>query len=692
MANALRANTHKERPPSWTASPFSYRHFQRLKYQPWLKRSYADTVKPFYLEQDAHYAFYTTDFSANIRTANIEVLGELVCGDLPRIVVDEEYNNHFFPAWQGASVRTREDWCLTVWERQHRFSEQSKLFFGQVECPELTLEWASDPYNFHILLSALLFDPAKETYRHVPHPQWDRLNNWSTTLATPPSRGVRAFTEEGKIMRAVFLAHFAADLVRVVLDKPYIKPSLIQGGARLPSADRAELLENGTMSVLPRGGAKSCLNCHRRDVSLTCCSKCKNAADTLIYYCSRECAVSHWPEHRLRCGKRPTAVEAALTDATARGPAPYTLRQQTNLRYLKQFPRVIWGCENRSPNGSVANISDPIFFFLPPFVRPFLPTREAVVALRFRAIKHKSPLDIGILAYLILLANGLQNLLPPDEHDPVLQLLANVLDIEVAELWRGAREAKERFAGAEKAEGLDELVVGAIKQMGSGTADTSLPNQHLLPSSFLLFDAILNTPDYFFALPFPPDPASTSKPPIPRTGTVHVDDDTPSCDRVSPLLRQLSLRIFLTAGEDKRALGVVTLCLLSVMGLERDSLGARDEEENPPGRQTGANLQGEQLTREEVTAIIEEYLQLESGAVEEAIEVVEKELSRGEEPEGQDEGDEVREENELIRVAVEHFRATVRGRQALDEGEAAKAGAKKKKNKKKKKKNSQQAE
>ena len=57
----------------------------------------------------------------------------------------------------------------------------------------------------------------------------------------------------------------------------------------------AELYSNNNVEGLIEGF--KCGKCQKE--AFKRCSKCKS-----IWYCSRECQVSHWPEHKEGCNKK----------------------------------------------------------------------------------------------------------------------------------------------------------------------------------------------------------------------------------------------------------------------------------------------------------------------------------------------------------------------------------------------------
>jgi hypothetical protein len=71
-----------------------------------------------------------------------------------------------------------------------------------------------------------------------------------------------------------------------------------------------------------------CSGCHRRAESneiFKCCSKCKE-----VYYCSRECQVSNWSVHKVRCKQRVKLKELALQN-----------RQQREFNLLQEWKRQV---------------------------------------------------------------------------------------------------------------------------------------------------------------------------------------------------------------------------------------------------------------------------------------------------------------------------------------------------------------
>lgn len=215
----VRAHTHNPGPPSWTNTRgLSYRQFNDRQFDPWLRRAYSDqSVKPFYKGPPPQYAKYCSKYGTSIRTDAVELIRGLVLGDI-RSFMDEKWFPTLISKWHDFSVREREDHCLKIWEIMQHRSETAQFQYRRVECPELTRDWAEDPFNFQVLITSLVFkEDDGISWRHVPHKAWERLNDGTTSSSLPLSAGVRAFCAEGRIMRTLFLAQFTSMLLQSIV-------------------------------------------------------------------------------------------------------------------------------------------------------------------------------------------------------------------------------------------------------------------------------------------------------------------------------------------------------------------------------------------------------------------------------------------------------------------------------------------
>lgn len=122
----------------------------------------------------------------------------------------------------------REELLLLVWERQHCRAEEKGFLLRRVECPELVLDFAKDPFEFQLLMQSIIFDRRTDTQYRLPrNAAWERLND-ATKSSLPPSRAVRAFTEDARLARALFLAQFVVELLKALvrrLDNFSLKPA-----------------------------------------------------------------------------------------------------------------------------------------------------------------------------------------------------------------------------------------------------------------------------------------------------------------------------------------------------------------------------------------------------------------------------------------------------------------------------------
>lgn len=209
-----RAHTRTVPPPSWTDSGLaSYRQYNK-NFEAYLAAGCAPSVKP-YLSQPSHiFAKYASAYAISVQRDAANIARNLI---LHGLFIKHPIFSMMMAKWHDMSVEEREDLCLQVWEQSQRRAETADFDYRRCECPELTLEWAEDPYNFDALISAMVFDEsAGVSYRHVPNKDFDRLNGTDSKSTVPLSAGQRSFCEEGKVMRALYLAQFASQVIRAI--------------------------------------------------------------------------------------------------------------------------------------------------------------------------------------------------------------------------------------------------------------------------------------------------------------------------------------------------------------------------------------------------------------------------------------------------------------------------------------------
>ncbi|GAA6030569.1 hypothetical protein JCM8097_006213 [Rhodosporidiobolus ruineniae] len=690
----VRAHTHQETPPAWTRSNLDYRTFNERFYEPWLKRAYASTVRPFYLEPEHVYVKYLSEFGTSIRRQHLDMIRGAMDHDFVAFFDNEDLRVFLLNRWHDATVRQREDWTLQVYEFLHHRAETAKFQYRRHDCPELTVDWAEDPFNFQLLIMALRFDPKQEPhYRSVPNKDWSRLNDCSNA-ATPPSRGRRAFTDEGKLTRVLFMIQFTISLCKAILGIPEPVRELYDSGVAPTAEDDAQVAmsqpspSTGLAIVMnKRGGTKHCASCLKTEtekgVHLTWCGRCKERVRREVWYCGAECQHAHWPSHKLECGKTLVEAEAAFL---ARAPLrrPPTFAQLNNIKWLAQYPRAVWGTEFQVEDrpGKYGE-KESILFELPTYVSPFLETLQALIELRDRALKEKDDIDVGLLAYFVRLIadQSARGTVLLSDDDQYLELLATLLEIDAKELSRLLVNSLERLKSAVSGDDdLDERIMSAFTQLMQRSGDPSDTTQNLLPSALPLLDDLLSHPDIFYSFSLPATSPSLSS--DSERFTIPVRKSLPDYDRALPALRALALRTVMTGGRDARALGRLMLLVFAASGLNGRLLDSSVE-----GAGTEDERAAKAVMRGCMVAELEAMLELEEGAVDEAVGEAERELA--DETDGEEQE---KEERALSREVLRYLRETTRAE--LSEGatpaEDAPAplarAAKKKKNKKKKKK------
>ncbi|GAA5887039.1 hypothetical protein JCM6882_009428 [Rhodosporidiobolus microsporus] len=565
-----RAHTHETSPPSWTDSGLSsYRKYNERFFEPYLRAAFAPSVKPFFQHPSHIYHKYTSDFGASIRRDASDLTRNLVFQCLQAY---EPILPVIMTRWHEISVLEREDLCLQVWEQTQRRAETADFDYRRVECPEFTLSWAEDPFNFDVLLSALTFsEESGLSYRHVPNEAFDRLNGTGKTSSTLPfSPGVRAFCEESKIMRSLYLTQFSCQLIRAIVGIPEPAPEERQmfGSSTAPSAEDKELLEasqnlaSGFKTVMHYGGnRKHCNNCFKADsptVKLTCCAKCKEI-NKFVWYCSRTCQVADWKKrHKQECGKK--ASEMLSSEETPRKAVP-TTSQQFNVKWLHSLPFAVWGCsfqdELDDQPGKYGEKQD-LLFNLPFFIRPYLSTLTKLVELRDRAILGHDDLDVGLLGLYIRKFLLTQPDFTEENVDAqqYLGLLAGILELEQVELALKNAAIQEKIDSGEAK--VDPLILSCFKQLETGVADPTLPNHKIADKSRHYLVILLKHDDAFFAFTSPTDKNSFYA--ILVSPTI-----TPRAPAVT-FLRSIAFHVFETSGSDLEALGMLALFVFAGLG------------------------------------------------------------------------------------------------------------------------------
>jgi hypothetical protein len=214
-------NTHDVPPPSWLAAKtrnnsLTYRQYNQERFEPWMKRAYAPSVTPFFEGPPQNFLPYLTPDLVYIREELRLCVQQTAARTLPNLMEFEELPE-LMRRWHRSSVREREELCLLVFERLQRRAEMIGFLFRRVECPELTLDFARDPFKLEMLFAAIILErDSGVPYRLPPSPVWERMHDVNAS-GLPASRAVRAFTEEGRLSRALFLSKFAIGMLKALV-------------------------------------------------------------------------------------------------------------------------------------------------------------------------------------------------------------------------------------------------------------------------------------------------------------------------------------------------------------------------------------------------------------------------------------------------------------------------------------------
>ncbi|GAA6030651.1 hypothetical protein JCM8097_006256 [Rhodosporidiobolus ruineniae] len=690
----IRANTHREPPPLWSQSSApDYRTYNDLQLEPWLARAYSETVEPFFLAPDAAYVKHIDEKAAAIRQDSADALRVAVNETLSVINSNPEEHERVLRPWHEATPRQREDWCLSVWQAEQEERAGLEESVGRAEAPELTLSWARDRYALDRLISNLVFDPTVQPYHHVGHAAFDRLN-LPPPSSVPPSRFARFFAEDAKVYRTTYLVHFCMRLLQILINLVSQDDNDSPSVTTVDAKDAAPNKKKDQSKSQDKPAPNYCSNCgedENKDRALTCCGKCFKQVRRRVWYCNADCQRSHWPQHRVSCGKTLRDAEDSAPSALLSSNQP-TANQLSHLRWLDACtPRAIWGVQITTTGHAVWNAevqpvsttSAPVrdrmtvLFKLEPFVRPFVPCLHALRALRNRATLGLSEIDVGALAYYIQLR---AQVLDAPHKDPFIPLLSQLLELDEAEVRRDAQVVRERIEGGTgEVDGLDKYVVAALRQLKSGTADLSYPAQNLRPAAYPFLDGLLLHPTafYFFKVP----EWSTIPERRGLLAPLLVFEDTPSYTRMHAILRRIAFSVLTSRGRDRTELGM--LALFAAAWLRAKPAPSASAAPSAMVGQDDEAAAGAAVRRWTTLADeLEKVLGLAGGTVEKAYRWAE--VMAGER-EGEDEG-EVSEDRALLQAAYRHFRETpnpLLSEMGLDGG--ATAGQKRRNRKKKKK-------
>ncbi|GAA6030480.1 hypothetical protein JCM8097_006168 [Rhodosporidiobolus ruineniae] len=709
-----RAHTHHEEPPCWTASPLrDFRTWNKLRYEPWLRRVYAEDVKPFWDQPADTFLMYPTETAADLRQSSIDLLIQALV-DMSAIFSNEKQVERLHAKWDGASTSQREDWCLKLWRKEQERAEEDHHTLSRPEAPEFTLAWAADPDNLYRLANSLPFDRYRYLYRHISHPAWDRLNCWPSSARMPPSRAVRSFSETGKIIRTGYLAEFCLSLLRLVLDLPNTSPGLGQPqrpSVQLCEGDELLFHHAGSMALheAQQDAAEhsvavcaycrmpGCPNC--KAGRLNVCERCKKVGRQ-VWYCDAECMKRDWARHRLGCGRTLLEYEATVSAASS-ATAPNDL-QRENQKWLDARPRAVWGlplsAKEQDMIGAIEldpeRVTSPLSeqplleFTLPTFVRPFATSLEAFHNLRTAVVEQKHMVHIATLAYFIQLKCALVGPSWSAVSDSFLDLLAGLLEVDADEVKREANVVRKRLERGKALVVADETVIAALRQMKEAKPDLTLPYQNIPLTALPMLDRLLSGKSYYSfptwpgpshdlaadlsALSLSPTPVRVTLPPVPYT-TVHIDPDTPPAVRASKALRKLALRVLTTAGRDERAVGLLVLAVQTHMKVDADALAAA------AARGDAGSVEALTEVRRYLAEMLGAHLGMAKDVVEQAVEKARKELAEPEDALP----DEVRAELDSVREVLA-FLKTAELTGSEDEAETAAPSRRKGKKKKKK--------
>ncbi|GAA5858190.1 hypothetical protein JCM8547_005685 [Rhodosporidiobolus lusitaniae] len=175
-------------------------------FEPWLKRVYAPSVKPFYARPSHELADYLREEALGGRQELARTIRSGVGTGLVR-AFESGHGQRICEWWKSLGEKEAEEFLLHIWGKAQHQANMLQVVFYRIEAHELTLDWAKDFMNLDRLFTSLRFelDDPDVFYRHVPHPDWDRLNDATSRAKTPVSRGVRAMCEGARIMRAYSL-------------------------------------------------------------------------------------------------------------------------------------------------------------------------------------------------------------------------------------------------------------------------------------------------------------------------------------------------------------------------------------------------------------------------------------------------------------------------------------------------------
>ncbi|KAK7036090.1 MYND-type domain-containing protein [Favolaschia claudopus] len=190
---------------------------------------------------------------------------------------------------------------------------------------------AADGENFLSLVKKLIpygeITLGDSGYISYPHPKW----NEDTILRLNKS-GHEATVRKFIVLRDDFLAYFVYNTILSLIGTP--RPSQIilkeSGGKQTTTVDW------GRIPLKPVKTAKSqasnapplyrlahlCDGCKQPEndgARFSVCKNCNNKVSRKVYYCSRTCQISYWPEHKKVCGKQ--LDNTIIQNPTLRTPA-----------------------------------------------------------------------------------------------------------------------------------------------------------------------------------------------------------------------------------------------------------------------------------------------------------------------------------------------------------------------------------
>jgi hypothetical protein len=120
----VRADTHDfdHDPPCWTEAKaqvpsLTYQQFNEEQYEPWLKKAYADDVKPFFERPAVNFAKYLGNLSMSFHANLVLSIQKLATQAIPELQRHPSYPS-LLKKWREMSVTEREDVLLQNWERQ----------------------------------------------------------------------------------------------------------------------------------------------------------------------------------------------------------------------------------------------------------------------------------------------------------------------------------------------------------------------------------------------------------------------------------------------------------------------------------------------------------------------------------------------------------------------------------------------